>query len=400
MLTRATKNTHVLVGRFILASAALLLGGCNQLDKAPPNVSITSPAGGQPVSGTVGIQLAASDDTGIAKLSVYARAPGSTSKGVLIGSATQAPYLISWFTLQFPNASELEVYAVALDAAGNTSQSDPVKVKVQNPGSPVLSYLAGFNLPPDTRVGTSSALSGNELPQAVLSSLHAETVQSPIGVSLPSERQRSGMNASSVRPLADDSGRTLAIEWGWPTYPGADGYGIFLGKTDLAGPYTRMRNQAAATGGTQKFSKKITTDEASGPLLGVVTAITQNQSVETGLSNADGAQFMTVAQQSAAPADGQTLLDGKPVLTWNANSEAVGYLYYVFDKNPFDPSAKIVWTNAPQTTDKLSATYPNTLAPLPSGTYHWWVAGVGFNQNGQADAFSFSAPRTFTVPAR
>ncbi|WP_157448806.1 Ig-like domain-containing protein [Deinococcus peraridilitoris] len=379
----------------------LTLVACNQVDKGAPTVSVTSPASGQPLSGTVGVQLSAQDDSGVAKISVYARAHGATNKGVLIGSATQAPYVVSWFTPQYPNASDLEVYAVALDTSGNSGESDPVRVKIQNPGSPVLSYLAGFNLPPDTRVAASSVDSHDGLDTAVIQALNVDTVKPPAGMQPQSQPPRSPRAATSaLRPLADDSGRTLAVEWGWPTYPGADGYGIFLGKTDLAGPYTRMRNQAAATSGTQKFSKKITSEEAKGPLLGVVTAITQNQTVETGLSNADDARFMTIAQQSASPADGQILLDGKPVLTWNANSEAVGYLYYVFDKNPFDATAKILWTNAPQTTDKLSATYPATAAPLNAGTYYWWVAGVGFNQNGQADAFSFSAPRTFVVPAQ
>lgn len=374
---------------------------CNQIDKGAPTVSVTSPASGQPLSGTVGVQLSAKDDSGIAKISVYARSHGGSNKGVLIGSATQAPYVVSWFTPQFPNASDLEVYAVALDTSGNSGESDPVRVKIQNPGSPILSYLAGFNLPADTRVGASSLDDTDQTSNVVLNSLGAGTVKPPAGLNLQAgQLQGSKLNSASVRPLADDSGRTLAIEWGWPTYPGADGYGIFLGKTDLAGPYTRMRNQAAATSGTQKFSKKITSEEAKGPLLGVVTAITQNQTVETGLSNADDARFMTIAQQSASPAEGQTLIDGRPVLTWNANSEAVGYLYYVFDKNPFDATAKILWTNAPQTTDKLSATFPGSAEPLNAGTYYWWVAGVGFNQNGQADAFSFSAPRTFVVPGR
>ncbi len=378
-----------------LLGLALLLSACGQTDdKGPPSLSITSPAVGQAVSGTVSVQVAAADDTGVKKVSVYARSVGSQVKGVPVGSATQAPFAVSWFTPQLPNFSDLELYAVALDTVGNEATSDPVKVKVQNPGLPVLGYFVGFNLPPDTRPGISSVKGQDLVPGPVLKSVQVQQIKPPAGIKLKPLAKRAPIHA-----LAAD-GRTLSVQWGWPTYPGAEGYGLYLSAGDIAGPYTHQRNQAAGTAGDQTFSRNVTADEAAGSLFGAITVLTQNRTVESGLSNADGASFMGYAQQSASPADGQKLLDGRPVLTWNANPQAQGYLYYIFDKNPFDSTGKIVWTNAPRSTDdkQLSATYPNSLAPLPSGTYYWWVAGVEFNGNDQADAFSFSAPKSFVVP--
>jgi hypothetical protein len=197
----------------------------------------------------------------------------------------------------------------------------------------------------------------------------------------------------------------LALEWEWSPFQsvggitGADGYGIFLSKLDIAGSYQRLLNQQATASGAQKFSKVFPDARIGDVYYGCVSAIVDNRSRETPCSNADAAKFPP-DQDVAAPADGTVVSDGRPTLTWTATPNAIGYLYLLYDRNPWDANAKIIWRNTPatQTTDKLLAAYPSALAPLAKGTYYWWVAGVSFDSFGKADGFSFSDPRTIIVP--
>lgn len=49
----------------LLTLLLLLITACSEPDPSPPTVSIASPAVGQPVSGTVQVQVTASDDSGV-----------------------------------------------------------------------------------------------------------------------------------------------------------------------------------------------------------------------------------------------------------------------------------------------------------------------------------------------
>jgi len=83
-------------------------------DTVPPTVSITSPAGGATVSGTVSITASATDNVGVS--SVQFKIDGNN-----LGSAvTTSPYSASWATTGVTNGTHT-ISAVASDAAGNTS---------------------------------------------------------------------------------------------------------------------------------------------------------------------------------------------------------------------------------------------------------------------------------------
>lgn len=371
------------------------LAGCAQTDDtATPTVSIATPASGSSVSATVAVQSIAGNDAGVSKVQVYVRSRGSASRGVLVGAATREPFVVSWFTPAVPNGSEVELVAVAYDEAGNAGESDPVPVRVSNPGVPNVEYLAAFTLPPKT---ADVAAAGTDTASAIPANAPTWDAVPPVGSARVSSAR---LAPASVRPLADTA-RTYALEWAWNPFAGAEGYGVYLGE-DLVGPYQVQVKQAASTGadGPQRYSR--TANAQPGDVrYGLVTAISNGATSEGGYSNADAATFLSL-QDSASPADGQTVSDARPTFTWTVNPQAVGYLCYVYDKNPWDPTAKRLWTNYPQTTSALSATYPadtNAAAPLESGkTYWWWVAGVAFDDLGRADAFSFSEPRRFTIP--
>jgi len=125
-------------------------------DGIAPVVSLTSPAAGSTVSGTVTISANATDNVGVAGVQFQL-------DGAPLGSEdTTAPYSIAWDTTAVtPGAHTLT--AVARDGAGNRTTSAAVTVTVANSGQLTLAWDASVD--PDLSgykvyVGTSSGVYG------------------------------------------------------------------------------------------------------------------------------------------------------------------------------------------------------------------------------------------------
>jgi hypothetical protein len=98
-------------------------------DTTPPTVSITAPANGSTVSGTVTLSASASDNVGVVGVQFF-------GDGMSLGAEdTTAPYSISVDTTASPNGPHT-LTAVARDAAGNTTTSAPITVTVANGSAP------------------------------------------------------------------------------------------------------------------------------------------------------------------------------------------------------------------------------------------------------------------------
>lgn len=93
-------------------------------DVATPTASISSPASGTTVQGSIGVGVNAQDDVGV--VSVDLQVDGQTS-----ATDTVAPYVIAWDSRTVANGAH-ELTAVARDAAGNAGASPPVTVLVDN----------------------------------------------------------------------------------------------------------------------------------------------------------------------------------------------------------------------------------------------------------------------------
>ncbi len=85
------------------------------LDTAPPTVSVTSPASGATVSGTVALAATASDDVGVTQVEFRV-------DGTLVGTDATAPYGTTW-DASAASIGFHTVAATAYDAAGNSSTS-------------------------------------------------------------------------------------------------------------------------------------------------------------------------------------------------------------------------------------------------------------------------------------
>ena len=116
-------------------------------DTTPPAVSITSPANGATVSGTVTVSANATDNVGVAGVQFKL-------DGANLGSEdTLAPYGVSWNTATTINGSHT-LTATARDAAGNKTTSSALTLNVSNSGTGT--QLISFNPVADTcvRAGT------------------------------------------------------------------------------------------------------------------------------------------------------------------------------------------------------------------------------------------------------
>jgi YVTN family beta-propeller protein len=102
------------------APVSVIIGSAT--DTTPPTVSLTSPAGGAQVTGTVAIAATASDAVGVTSVTFLV-------DGAAIATDTSSPYGASWNTAGVAGGSHT-IRAEARDAAGNVGTSAAVSVTV------------------------------------------------------------------------------------------------------------------------------------------------------------------------------------------------------------------------------------------------------------------------------
>src|SRR5437016_7186542 len=107
-------------------------------DTTPPTVSVTAPAAGSTVAGTVTVSASASDSVGV--VGVQFKLDGA-NLGVEV---TSAPYTLSWNTATASNGQHT-LTAVARDTAGNTATTAAVSVTVDN-APPVISSMSASGI--------------------------------------------------------------------------------------------------------------------------------------------------------------------------------------------------------------------------------------------------------------
>lgn len=102
-----------------------------EVDRTPPTVVWKAPADGAVVSGTVTLEVEATDNVGVAKVEFFA---GSTK----LGEATSAPFTFNWNTTVYPDGP-VTLKARAVDAAGNAAEAT-LTVTVAN--APKVSWVS------------------------------------------------------------------------------------------------------------------------------------------------------------------------------------------------------------------------------------------------------------------
>ena len=102
-------------GRVNAARAVAQALSTTGADSTAPTVSLTSPAGGQTLSGTVTVQVSAADNVGVTRVELFV-------DGSLRATSTVAPYSFSLNTRKLKQAGHT-MQARAYDAAGNVGVS-------------------------------------------------------------------------------------------------------------------------------------------------------------------------------------------------------------------------------------------------------------------------------------
>lgn len=101
-----------------------IYGASGTTDTTPPTVTVTAPANGATVSGTISLSATASDNTAVATVQFQL-------DGANLGAAlTSAPYTATWDTTVAANGGHT-LTAVASDAAGNHSSAS-VSITINN----------------------------------------------------------------------------------------------------------------------------------------------------------------------------------------------------------------------------------------------------------------------------
>jgi len=118
-------------------------GFSNEVSKAiadvtPPTVSMTAPAAGATVAGTVTVSASATDNVGVAGVQFKL---DSVNLGAEV---TAPPYVLSWNTGTASNGAHT-LTAVARDAAGNTATAAAVSVTVGST-SPLISVVSASHV--------------------------------------------------------------------------------------------------------------------------------------------------------------------------------------------------------------------------------------------------------------
>ncbi|GGJ59614.1 hypothetical protein GCM10008938_52200 [Deinococcus roseus] len=373
---------------------ACLIVGCSE-DIAPPSGAIQSPSEGSTVGGKVNVQVVARGDAEISKIQLYARDPGSPEEGVFIGSTVSTPGILEWNTGRFPSGATLELYAKISDAAGNTADTDPVQVTINNTDGVKLLRFMGIRVPP---VKKTLVTRQNVWQREV------QDVVAPEGFV--------NSSAKTLQKQADavlDANSEYYLDWVWntfkPTSGVLDGYRLKYSHNALSGPYDkRVSISPQNTPEIDSVDKDhpLTPTEAAGTHYGVIAGVVGG--VEISLSNYTQFQFPG-EQKIKSPLNGAVLSTGKPTLTWEAPIGADAYVFYVYDKDPTTAGkeANVLWTVPANANGQLvaikdtSATYPGSQTALGAGVYYWKVIGYDFNDDKLMVAATISPVWTFTV---
>ncbi len=166
-------------------------------DTKAPSVSMTAPADGATVSGTVTLSATASDNRGVAGVQFL------IDEVALGPEATSEPYAMSWDSTTASSGSHT-LSARARDAAGNVATSAPVSVAVDNM-PPTISMTAPVNGATVSGITTVSATASDNIAvvgvQFLLDgvALGAEDTTAPFSISWDSATASSGSHTLSAQ---------------------------------------------------------------------------------------------------------------------------------------------------------------------------------------------------------
>ena len=335
-------------------------------DMTPPAVSLTAPAAGATVSGSVPVSATASDNVGV--VGVQFKLDGAN----LGAEQTSSPYSVSWNTASATNGTH-NLTAVARDAAGNSTTSAAVTVTVSNTGPSVLlgdqsiETAVDFNSAGQaeafktTATGTGSMnklsfyLDATSAAASVTVGLYADNAGSPgslLGQATLSSPAKGAWNSVTLATPVSVTGGTAY----WIALLGPTGTGTI-----------QFRDHGNGTGSVASTSTQTN-------LTSLPSTWTSGGSYFDGPVSAYGAQAGAVAPPDTTPptTPGNVRVTGgigKAELAWNASTDNVGVVKYDVYRSTtagFTPSA------SNRIAQPTGLSYSDV--GLAAGTYYYAVA--------------------------
>ncbi len=126
--TPGVLGDQVLGANLPYATPNLLLFAPPLGDRTPPDVTLSAPASGETVSGTISMVANASDNIELHLVRFYVNS-------ALVGTVTDAPFSVSWDTRAFVNGLH-SIRAEAEDVGGNLATTETRNITVTNTTSP------------------------------------------------------------------------------------------------------------------------------------------------------------------------------------------------------------------------------------------------------------------------
>ncbi|KRT63998.1 MAG: OmpA domain-containing protein [Chloroflexi bacterium CSP1-4] len=239
-------------------------------DTTPPQVTLTAPAQGAQVGGTVNLTATASDDVAVDHVDFLV-------DGSLVGADASPPYAFAWDSTAAPEGPAT-VTARAVDSSLNTA-SDAHGVTVDHtapdtiidsgPSGTVASSSASFTFHA-TETGSSLACSLDGAPTSACTSPktytglangdHSFTVVAtdPAGNQDPSAASWSWTVDTTGAPLFSDGFESGDFSvGGWTVVTGGDGTAVVQGATVKTGTYAARLAETASTGSVAYARKNL-----------------------------------------------------------------------------------------------------------------------------------------------
>jgi subtilisin family serine protease len=238
----------------LLLYSAFIGGGGG--DVTPPTASITSPAAGATVTGTVTIQATASDDVGVTRVAFYAG-------GLYLGDDTSAPYSFNWNTTNGGNGAQ-SLMARAFDAGGNIGDSAAVSVTVNNPG--VASYDSALKAPKCATAGsycdTVNLVDGRGTvgPEQNAPNTISSSCADGNSGTYHNDESLDRIRVSTLDGTALAPGKTVRIEatvWAWSTGT-SDALDLYYAADATSPSWTYLTTIVPSAGGAQVLSATYT----------------------------------------------------------------------------------------------------------------------------------------------
>jgi hypothetical protein len=235
--------------------------GAGAPDTTPPTTSITAPAGGATVSGTVNVTATAADNVGVTRVEFYV-------DGALAGTDTTSPYAFSWVTTGLANGSSHGLGSKAYDAAGNVGTSATVTVTVNNGAvAQNAAFDATLRAPKCAVVGIScdsgaSLLLGRASlgPEPNQPNTIAGACADGTSGTFHSDESNDRIKVSTTDGSALAAGKTVRIDatvWAWTT-PSADHLDLYFAANANSPTWTLVGTLTPTAAGAQTLSATYT----------------------------------------------------------------------------------------------------------------------------------------------